>query len=102
MFRRMSTAGRNAVARRSEHIIGRELPLGVHPFILGTSQAAGSQSETTPLPSWGHVQFCRLPDDMPTFVWVLARLFLLLSFFSSFLSQLRRPTTAQQDLFLVR
>lgn len=49
-------------------IIGRVLPLGLHPFILGTCQVENSQSEATPLPSWVTCNFCRLRDDMPTFV----------------------------------
>lgn len=68
LFRRMSTTGRMLSLDVPSTITGRVLPLGLHPFILGTCQAETSQSEATPLPSLGHVQFCRLRDDMPTFV----------------------------------
>lgn len=49
-------------------IIGRKLPLGLHPFILGTCQATTGQSEATLLPSWVTCFPAVCADDMPTFV----------------------------------
>lgn len=67
VFRRMSTTGR-VLARRSEHYHRQEVtvrPAPVYPrYLPGDQQPIRGHPITKPVTC----KFCRLPDDMPTFV----------------------------------